>query len=136
MQSLPEAMEYVHDIRIISVLFHSWCFMDIASDTPVRCCTCFGDLGTVPRMTDAIYTPMTLPQIVALGELNKRPPDLIRNIEFSYRGHILRRAHEICDQLYVEGRARFNLTANYKSCIHGGSTKLVPRNPANSWFPK
>ena len=135
MQSFPEAMEYVPDIRTISLLFHSWSFIDIASDTPVRFCTWFGDHVTVPRMTEAIYIPMTLPQIVAFSELNQRPPDLIRNMELSYRGHILQGAHENCDQLYAEGRARFNLTANYKSCIQGGST-CIQGTQHKSWFPK
>ena len=112
MLSYPEEMEYVADIRIIAMLFYSWTFMDVDTEDLKKFSTWFGDHVTCPIMSEAIYTPMSLLEIVAYAEINEKPPDRIRDMELSYRGHVLQRAHEICDQLYSEGRARFNMTTN------------------------
>ena len=92
-----EAVLWTADIKIISMLFFSWQFEDVYSERFIPFCTWFGDHVTVPRMTEAIYTPMSLNQILAYTQLNDRPPHLIRDMELSYRGHVLIRAHEICE---------------------------------------
>ena len=95
MLSYPEEMEYVADIRIIAMLFYSWTFMDVDTEDLKKFSTWFGDQLTCPIMSEAIYTPMSLLQIVEFAEINEKPPDKIRDMELSYRGHVLQRAHEI-----------------------------------------
>ena len=86
MLSFPEEMEYVADIKIIAMLFYSWTFMDVHTEGLVKFSSWFGDHVTVPSFTEAIYTSMSLVQIVRYAEINNRPPPpIMRQMELSYR---------------------------------------------------